>query len=125
MIKQDFNQHLLAYTPLTDLVDDDIYPIVGGAGQAMPAVMYSFDSEHETDLQGDTVLERYQVQLNAVAKDYAEANGIACQVIQALKLNNNLLNNNPVQLCRFDSENESFDTELDAYIVTTTYTLIP
>jgi len=123
-IKNEFNAYLKAHVGLSGLVGANVFPHVGKTDQAMPAIMYGFDSDNENDLEGNVVLERYQVQANIVDKSYANANDIADQLKQALNIINSNLNNTVVQLCKFDSESESFDEELDAHVLSLNFTLI-
>lgn len=124
-IKNEFNEHLKAHAGLAGLVAGNVFPHVGKTDQTMPAIMYGFESDNEVDLAGSVVLERYQVQANIVDKSYANANDIADQLKQALSIINGNLNLTIIQRCKFDSESESFDEELDAHILTLNFTLIP
>lgn len=124
LIKNEFNAHLKAHAGLAGLVGDDIFPHVGTKDQAMPAVMYGFDADNEIDLSGNVVLERYQVQISVVSKSYAQADEIAAQVKDALNIINGDLHNTNIQLCQFSSESESFDEELDAYVLTLNFSLV-
>lgn len=125
MIKGDFNKQLLNHAGLSALVGDDIFPVIGGTNQTMPAVMYRFERDDEKDMGGTVMIERYQVSISVVSEKYIEALNISKQVEQALTLSDGLLNGTPVSLCQFEGDAEDFNEELQAYVINLNYTLIP